>query len=305
MLVIVIYSVSRHLSYGLFNKNAAHFVMEPFFRDHTSYGAVLALLFFATGGLFLNKKRNVLFTILLGGSWLMLTIGLILSYTRAAWISVIIAFCVLILIHFRIKVKYLIIPALLIVAYLFGQRTEIIHKMEKNRQASSAAFSEHIKSISNITTDDSNLERLNRWNAAFRMSEEKPLFGWGPGTYMFKYAPYQRSYDKTAISTDFGDLGNAHSEYIGPLVETGIPGVLSFLLLCITGLITGMRVYRQMEDRKLKRTILFLYLGFITYLIHGMLNNFLDTDKASALFWGILAVFVSLDLSLKELNAQH
>jgi hypothetical protein len=35
-----------------------------------------------------------------------------------------------------------------------------------------------------------------------------------------------------------------------------------------------------------------------------MLNNFLDTDKASALFWGFTAVFVSLDLSLKELNTQ-
>lgn len=305
MLGIVIYSLSRHLSYGLFDKKAAHFVMEPFFRDHTSYGAVLAILFFATGGLFLNKKRNILYSILLGGSWLLLATGLLLSYTRAAWISVVVAFCVLILIHFKVKVKYLILPVILIAVYLIGQRSQIVQKMEKNRQVSSAAFSEHIKSISNITTDDSNLERLNRWNAAFRMAEEKPFFGWGPGTYMFKYAPYQRSYDKTAISTDFGDLGNAHSEYIGPLVEMGIPGLFSFLLICITGIMTGMRVYRQLEDKKLKRTVLFLFLGFVTYLIHGMLNNFLDTDKASALFWGILAIFVSMDLSLKELNAKH
>jgi O-antigen ligase len=305
MLGVVVYAIGRHLSYGLFDKQASHFVMEPFFRDHTSYGAVLSMLFFATGGLFLNKKRNILFSFLIGGSWLIVTVGLLLSYTRAAWLSVMVAFFVLAMIYLKIRIKYLIIPALLVMAYLISQRTTIIHRMENNRQTSSAALSEHVKSISNITTDESNLERLNRWNAAFRMAKEKPFFGWGPGTYMFKYAPYQRSYDKTSISTDFGDLGNAHSEYIGPLVETGIPGSLSFILLCILGLVTGINVYRRLEDKKLKRTVLFLYLGFITYLVHGMLNNFLDTDKASALFWGFLAVFVSIDLSLKELNTQH
>lgn len=305
MLGVVIYTITRHLSYGLFDKQAAHFVMEPFFRDHTSYGAVLAMLFFATTGLLLNKKRNVLFSLLIGGSWFILTIGLILSYTRAAWISVLIAFLVLIMIYLKIQIKVLIIPAILVAAYVIGQRTAIIQRMENNRQTSSAALSEHVRSISNITTDESNLERLNRWNAAFRMTKEKPFFGWGPGTYMFKYAPYQRSYDKTTISTDFGNLGNAHSEYIGPLVETGIPGALSFLFLSILGLVTGVKVYRELEEKKIKRTVLFLYLGFITYLVHGMLNNFLDTDKAAALFWGFLAIFVSLDLSLKEFNPKH
>jgi O-antigen ligase len=174
--------------------------------------------------------------------------------------------------------------------------------MEQNRQTSSASLSEHVKSISNITTDESNLERLNRWNAAFRMFREKPVFGWGPGVYMFKYAPYQRSADKTTISTDFGDMGNAHSEYIGPLVESGVFGSLSFIMVCIMSLVTGFRVYYKIADGTQKQIVLFLLLGFITYLIHGTLNNFLDTDKAASLFWGFTAVFVSLDLSLKKLD---
>jgi O-antigen ligase len=121
---------------------------------------------------------------------------------------------------------------------------------------------------------------------------------------MFKYAPYQRSAEKTGISTDFGDMGNAHSEYIGPLVESGVFGALSFIAICIMSLVTGFRVYYKLEDKRLRQIVLFLLLGFITYLIHGTLNNFLDTDKASALFWGFTAVFVSLDMSLKELNTQ-
>ncbi len=302
MLIVIFYAINRHLAYGLFDKQAAHIVMNPFFRDHTSYGAILAMLFFATGGLVLNKKRNLLMQWLVWGAWVLITIALVLSYTRAAWISVILSIGVLLMVMLKIRLQYVLFVALLGFIWLTGQRTTIIHKMEKNRQASSASLTEHVKSISNITTDESNLERLNRWNSAFRMFRERPVFGWGPGTYMFKYAPYQRSYDKTSISTDFGDMGNAHSEYIGPLVESGFPGTLTFILICIVTLITGFRVYRKLEDTRLKQIVLSLLLGYITYLVHGTLNNFLDTDKASALFWGFTAVFVSLDLSLKELN---
>jgi O-antigen ligase len=263
------------------------------------------MLFFALGGLVLNKKRNLLMQMLIWGSWILISLALVLSYTRAAWISVIMSLGVLILVVLKIKLRYVFLLAFLGVLYLTGQRTAIIHKMEKNRQVSSASLSEHVKSISNITTDESNLERLNRWNAAFRMFRERPVFGWGPGTYMFKYAPYQRAADKTSISTDFGDMGNAHSEYIGPLVESGFMGTISFLIICILTLTTGFSVYRRLEDIRMKQLVLSLLLGYITYLVHGTLNNFLDTDKASALFWGFTAVFVSLDISLKELNPKN
>ena len=39
-----------------------------------------------------------------------------------------------------------------------------------------------------------------------------------------------------------------------------------------------------------------LFLGLFTYFVHGILNNFLDTDKASAPFWGFLAILVLFDL---------
>jgi hypothetical protein len=34
----------------------------------------------------------------------------------------------------------------------------------------------------------------------------------------------------------------------------------------------------------------------MTYFIHGVLNNYLDTDKASIPFWGFMAVLVSIDI---------
>lgn len=304
MVTVIIYTISRHLGYGLSDKEAAHFVMSPFFRDHTSYGAILAMLFFALGGVVLKQKKGLLYRSFLWGIWLLVAVALILSYTRAAWISVLFSMGVFGLTLLKIRFRYMLILGMVTAIYFTGQRTAIIQKMERNRQASSATLSEHVRSISNITTDESNLERINRWNSALRMFRERPVFGWGPGTYIFKYAPFQRSAEKTGISTDFGDLGNAHSEYIGPLAESGLFGSLSFIMIGLMSLLTGFRVYSKIGNKRLKQITLGLLLGFITYLVHGMLNNFLDTDKASALFWGFTAVFVSLDLSLKELNTQ-
>ena len=128
------------------------------------------------------------------------------------------------------------------------------------------------------------------------MFKEKPLFGWGPGTYMFQYAGFQSSREKTIISTNFGDLGNAHSEYIGPLAESGIPGTLSVIILLITVFYTGFRYYSRMKDSPYRWIVLAASLSLVTYAVHGLMNNFLDTDKASALFWGYIAMIVALDL---------
>ena len=75
------------------------------------------------------------------------------------------------------------------------------------------------------------MERINRWKCALKMFIEKPVFGWGPGTYQFQYARFQLSKDRTIISSNSGDMGNTHSEYLGPLCESGFLGFFFFLLL--------------------------------------------------------------------------
>ena len=40
--------------------------------------------------------------------------------------------------------------------------------------------------------------------------------------------------------------------------------------------------------------------GLMTYVIHGIMNSFLDSDKIAALWWGFAAVLVSMDMQVKE-----
>ena len=177
--------------------------------------------------------------------------------------------------------------------------------MSRNSQDASGNLTEQLQSISNISTDASNVERLNRWNSAFGMIRERPLVGWGPGTYQFVYAPFQKSQFKTIITTDFGDGGNAHSEYIGPCAETGFPGLLTVLALVFVSLFTGIRTYNHSHDKTNRLLALMMTLALVTYFVHGFLNNFLDTDKLSLPFWGAFAVIMLTNLRMKEEQRVH
>jgi O-antigen ligase len=296
-LIVVGYAWVRHAGYGFFNQQAAHFVVQPFYNDHTSYGAMLAMLIpVLIGFLIIQGRVSLIRKVSLWVVVLINFMAVILSYTRAAWISLAGALGVFLIIRFRIKFTFVAILGLVFLAFLYGNRSEIKIKLEQNRQTSSKDLLEHVKSISNVATDASNLERLNRWSCAWRMFREKPVFGWGPGVYMFQYAPFQLEREKTEISTNAADRGNAHSEYIGPLAESGIPGTISFLAIVVCTIITGVRNWTRVRNRRIRILSLSMLLGLITYYMHGLLNNFLDTDKASALFWAFTAAIVAIDV---------
>jgi O-antigen ligase len=202
----------------------------------------------------------------------------------------------LIVFYFRIKLSTLgILAAIALVIASFYQ-TEIYFKLKANKRTSNTNIEQHIESMYNISTDASNTERINRWHSALRMFYERPVLGWGPGTYMFQYAPFQLSTERTVISTNFGTLGNAHSEYVGPLAESGVLGILSIISILIVSLYKSMQLIYYGKNRLVRALATAMILGLITYFVHGFLNDYLDTDKASIPFWAFMAILTALDL---------
>lgn len=298
---VIIYTIARHSIYG-FEEKPAHWVMQPFYKDHTAYGALLAM-FFPLVLLFLFKKNlNLLIRGLAIFAFVVFTTGLILSYTRAAWVSILAAFGLLLLIHLRIRFRYVLTLLVMIAGIFVGYQDKIIMELERNKQDSSGDLAEHVQSISNVASDASNLERINRWSCALRMFKERPVFGWGPGTYMFLYAPFQHSSQLTIISTNFGDLGNAHSEYLGPLAEQGLIGALIKFILVLVIIARGMNTIYRLPDGTGKFVAVCCLIGLMTYISHGVLNNFLDTDKASVPFWMMVGILSILDIKSRDGN---
>ena len=224
------------------------------------------------------------------------SIALIYSYTRAAWVSLFGAVVLGILISLKFKLKHFIVSFFLLLIFLFPFRSDFFSILTENKQDSSSSFTEHIQSIYNIKSDASNMERINRWKCAISMFKEKPILGYGPGTYQFHYGVFQNHKDKTIISTNSGDMGNAHSEYLGALSESGLIGLVLFLVLIITIFYKGIVLYNNEENKLFKIYLLGSIIGLMTYFIHGLFNNFLDIDKAAIPLWFFVAIIVSIDM---------
>ncbi len=294
--LVLLITVIKHAGYG-FSEEAGHWIMSPFFKDHTSYGAVIALFYPIVVSLFFDKERSSISRSLIGIILIIFSVALFYSYTRAAWLSVFGAFLVYLLFIFKIKFKYLVYIGVVVGTFIITNFTELSYMIQKNNaEHTTESFSERIESMSNVSSDASNLERLNRWSCAIRMFKERPVFGWGPGTYAFQYAPFQDPADMTIISTNFGTGGNAHSEYLGPLAEQGVFGLLSMIVLIVVLFYKASTLYIELENKTVKRVVMMAMLGLVTYFTHGILNNYLDTDKASVPVWGFMAIIVSIDL---------
>jgi O-antigen ligase len=297
--VVVIYFIIRLKGAGLLNQQFAHSACYPFFRDHTSFGASMAFLlppltamFFSRGGL----VRKGLLVIMI----LLFAAGFILSYSRAAWVSLIVATALAIILWIRMSARMLAVSGAFLVVAVILSAGWIWQRMDSTTEDSSTNLGQHLRSASNISTDQSNLERINRWKCALRMFAEKPDTGWGPGTYQFNYGPFQKASERTAISTDFGDAGNAHSEYLGALCESGWPGALLFIAIMTGAIITGIKVWYREKRGAAGYFVLAVVTGLSTYAIHSLMNSFLDSDKIAALWWGFIAILVAADLEQRK-----
>lgn len=304
MVYPIIHSTTFHAQ---FNFSTQGGVMSglPFYNDHTIYGAALAILlpflihFLAKN---IKEKNQGLFFLssLLFGIFL---VGIFLSYSRAAWLSLIITFGIYLIFVFKIKGKYILaISSLAIIALLISWAA-LYKNLQNNREVSHKNdLSTHFKSATNIKTDVSNTERINRWKCAWRMFETKPFFGYGPGCYQFFYGRFQQRSDMTTISTFNGNKGHAHSEYLNNLSEMGFIGAINFILLLIFTSYFGIKLIYNSTNILHKTTAQYVLLGFFTYVIHAFFNGFLETDKIAMPFYACIAAIVALDI--KEKNGE-
>jgi len=170
---VIVYTLINHAQYGYDNQVMAHSVSKPFYKDHTSYGATLGLALPVLVPLFLLIRRgdiNMRFLMgLLMGVFLFATL---ISYTRATWLSILASVGVWAVIKLRIRFEIILVGLVVVIGLFFSVKDQLMVQMEQNRVESSGELTEHVQSMSNIKTDQSNLERINRWSCAWRMFQD-------------------------------------------------------------------------------------------------------------------------------------
>ena len=302
-LIYPIYSTLKWHSLQDFSVASSFAMPQPFFSDHTIYGACLAFVlpFLFTWLVMKYKEKSNWFIPVLLLTILIFTAE-ILAYSRAAWISLLVIVLFRFLLNFKLKINHIIIALTLMtagVAYNYDNLYDSIRQQDQQKEEKEN-LTNHLSTVTNLQTDASNLERINRWTCAYRMFAERPFVGFGPGTYQFQYGQFQSVDLMTRISTNEGNRGHAHSEYFTYLAEVGIFGLLVFLTLVLYSIHIGLKCYYFFQQDKTKRMLIFGALGgLITFYVHGLFNGFIDYEKMAILVYGSLAILITFDIERK------
>lgn len=305
IIIPIVNSLITHSQFN-FSQEQSFEMTEPFYEDHTLYGACIAFIIpFFILHLIQKIKQGAISiqTLFFIGLLLLLVIAELLSYSRAAWISILGAFAFFALILLKIKPKYFLYTTTIIVVLVTLNFSNIYESIKAGDQKkNNDNIEQHLGTVTDLKSNASNLERINRWVCAYRMFSEKPLLGWGPGTYQFQYSKFQTDEFTTEISSNNGDRGNAHSEYLTYLSEEGIVGLFLFVLLIIYSIGSALNTLYKIEKHKNRIVLYGFLLGLITFYLHGFFNAFSDYEKMSVLVYGALAGIVASDITNNKTN---
>ena len=324
-LPVVLFSFANQIGAGL-DRAGSGFASFPFYTDHTIYAAALVFVliqFGAAGMRALGQAGGTGKTALLLSITFILLVSLYFSFCRAAWVSVAVASPIVLALLARrtaYRIALLAGVAVLVVGVAWGDR---LGKSTVDANAYGSGARASILSLTNTATDPSNMERINRWSCAWRMFRDKPVTGFGPGTYQFQYLDYQLPEEVSPLSiagaVDPGLItrsvtlskklyvrsnpqvhqysgGTAHSEYLLALSESGALACAALAILMILAVATGVRMLRSTADPLTRSLVATATMGVGAYAVHAVFNNFLDDCKVAFLFWALLALLTRLDL---------
>ncbi len=99
--IVVLITTYKHALSG-FDDNYAHWVMRPFYNAHTAYGAILAFFLPISVCCFFLPQNNLFHKLFYAGLSIIFMVGLYLSFSRAAWISFVVAVGVYLILYLRI-----------------------------------------------------------------------------------------------------------------------------------------------------------------------------------------------------------
>ena len=219
-----------------------------------TYAYGLSIYMVALMGVLLHRKKLAgYFNLKI--AWMALAInlwGLFLTYTRGAWIGLLIA----IPFFFFKKSKKKFVLAMLSVALLQGG---IILLSPNAKQRF-------------VHSQGSNNLRMAFFETAYRAFQERPFWGWGYRNFEPNVIQLKKKHN-ILVAPEM--TGHAHNNFLEHLASTGIAGGMAFLLFCLFWMVDSYKRKDVIGEIIFPVTISFMASGMVQYTFGDGENLFL------------------------------
>jgi O-antigen ligase len=129
------------------------------------------------------------------------------------------------------------------------------------------------------------------WQGALRMILDRPIFGWGSGMFLLRFADY-----KPTGAMEFGWLGNITIYPHDELLLIAVEGGLIALGLYLAGHFFAVRGHlrkAQAEDAPLRIAAWAVFGGLVAMFTHGLVEVSLRFWAPAAAYWTLLGVMIA------------
>ncbi|MDP3148305.1 MAG: O-antigen ligase family protein [Ignavibacteria bacterium] len=234
---------------------------ESIVSGYASFSTFLLAGFAIYFSLFADLKKKINPWLLSFGGIIIL-LALVLALGRAD-LGIAVAVVILALIQKKISWKFLLpmIAITVVLSYFSFQQNSEEVKVRVNQPA---------------TMSDRDI----LWKSAFQLSGEHPLFGFGPRTFDKIFPNRDSLLDK--------GVGGWHNDYLTVYLESGIVGLIIFLLLIFQIVKKGYKKFLITDQWQWG-----VFISIIALLLSAGMSGFINNPILSLLFVFLLALFSS------------
>lgn len=212
------------------------------------------------------KSGEILFFL----TWILISLSVLLSLTRGAWIGVTMAFILISFLTHR-KVGMFVLGG---VSFLF---VSLMIFWSSFRERFFQAFH---------PSENYDSERLVLWKTNWAMFLDHPWFGVGHGDYKNFLPEY---FQQLGVPSDHFQ-SHAHNQYLQALSNTGIIGFLFYLFFIIAVLVLTLKFYQKTQNP--------LFLGSLAAQVSFHLGAFTECNFERSKVRLVYLFFVALTFSL-------
>lgn len=227
-----------------------------------------------------RKKTKIVFSIFT----LLALCNIIISFSRNAWIGLILG-CLVIIIMYSPKFATL---------FIFLSGLLVLIKPIRAR-------------LLQITDMSQNITRIKLWETAGYMIKDHPLLGVGSGNFRSFYSKYTKLHPELVKGIIHTTYFHPHNIFLKVQCELGIIGTIGFTGLMVSIIIRLKQFIRKYEDPFYNAFYKGFLVSVIVFLIMNVIDDFFSAPKVVTFFWILIAISQSLmyNMDKKQINCYN